>query len=200
MSKPALGVSGRDAKAGTTCNPAKGDGVPRSVLSDVLLLERPARLNGVQVRRVRRQVDDTHAARGTCRDHARVVMGGEVVQDEDIAGRETTEEASPEPSDESAPVGRLEHRVEHDPAREADSAEQREIRAPVHRQTVDVFAAALHPGMAAAHREVEPGLVEKYELVGRHTPDLSTKRRSLGYDVWPQTLQRSSAFFFTTYP
>jgi hypothetical protein len=167
---------------------------------DVLLLQRPSRFDRIVVGRVRRQVDDANAARGAGGRNARIVMGAKVVHDDDVAAAELGQQLGLHPRDEAVLVRGREHAREHDPAGQADRAEQREVLAPVHGNSVDEFLAALHPSVAPAHRHVHPRLVEEHQAVSRHAPDAVQERSTLDDDVRPQTLQWPSALFFTTYP
>jgi hypothetical protein len=47
------------------------------------------------------------------------------------------------------------------PSAEANGAQKRQVAAPVHRPSVDVFVTFPNPGVAPAHRQVQPGLIEK---------------------------------------
>lgn len=82
----------------------------------------------------------------------------------------------------------------------AHRTQQREVLAPIHRSPVDELGPALHPRVATAHGEVEPGLVEEHQSLERNPANLQRKVRALERDVRPLTLQWPSALFFTTYP
>ena len=73
---------------------AKRDAIPWSNRANVLLCERPPRLDGIQVRRVRRQKLDARSTRFDHGNEARVLVSGRVVQDDDVSTpqlrRETT--------------------------------------------------------------------------------------------------------------
>lgn len=198
MSKPVATMPLGNAVARTTGDATKDIGVAWRDATDVLLLKRPARLDRVEVWRVRRQIDDANATRATGGPNPRVVMSLEVVHDHDVAATKFGQQLPLHPRDETVLVRGREHAGEHDPSRDPDRAEQREVLAPVHRDPIDEFLAALHPRMAPAHRHVHSGLVEEHEPVGRHATDLPQVRRTLYDDVRPQTLQRPSALFFTT--
>lgn len=191
-------MSLRDAMPGATRHAAKLVGVTWCEFADVLLLQRPPRLDGIEVWRVRRQVDDTNAASGAGWGHAWVVMSPEVVHHDDVAAAELGQQLGLEPPHEPVLVRRLEHRRKNHPAGQPDGAEQREVLAPIHRDAVNKLLAALHPGMAAAHGDVHPRLVEEHQPLERNSSDLAQERFALGDDIGAQTLQRPSALFFTT--
>ena len=187
-----------DAVASPSRDSAKGVWMSGRDAAHVLLLQRPTRLDRVEVRRVRRQVNDAHAASSAGRTDARIVMGAQVVHDDDIAALELGEQLAPYPGYEAILVRSGEHARENDPPGQANRSEHDEVRAPVHRNSVDQFFATLNPRVAPAHREIHPRLVEEHQPVDRHAADLPQERRALDDDVRPQTLQRPSALFFTT--
>ena len=171
ISKPLAAMPRGNAKARSASDAAKSERVAWSVAADLLLLEAPARLDRVEVVRVRRKVDDAHAGVGAERDDALIVMCREVVEDEDVAALEPWEQLPRQPRDEAFLAGAGENGGEQDPAGQPHRAEQGEVLAPVHGRALDEFAALLHPGVAAGHRAVEPGLVEEDELARRHATD-----------------------------
>lgn len=187
-----------DAVASSACDTAKSVWVSGRDAAHVLLLQCPARLDRVEVRRVGRQVDDAHAASSAGRTNSWVVMGTQVVHDDDIAASELGQQLVFYPGYEAILVRRGEHARQNDPSGQADRSEHGEVRAPVHRDPVDEFFATLKPRVAPAHREIHPRLVEEHQPVDGHAADLPQERRALDDDVRPQTLQRPSALFFTT--
>lgn len=170
------------------------------MFTDVLFLERPGGFDGVEVRRVRRLVEQSNATSGACGRHSAVVVGSQVVQNEHVAGAKLWQKLSFEPLYESVAVGRVPNRAEHDPTLSANRAEKSEVDSAVHRDAVDEFLTAFHPGVASAHRHRQPRLVEKNQAVRVQSANPLQVRRALCDDVGPQTLQRPSALFFTTYP
>ena len=166
--------------------------------ADLLLLKCPSRFDGVEVWGVRRQVDHSDSSRCRSKYDATVVVRGQVVHHHDVARAQLRQELRPKPGDESILVRGSEHGREHDPASETDSAEECEVLAPVHPHPINKFVTSLHPSVASAHREVQPGLVEENQLLYRNATDLPPKDVSLDDDVWTETLQRPSTFFFTT--
>ena len=198
MSKPIATMPLRDTVARTTSDAPKGIGVPWRDATDVLLLERPARFNRIEVRRVRRQVDHANTARSTGGLYPRIMVGPQIVHDHDVAAFELGQQFVFNPRNEAVLVGGCKLTCQHDPSGEPNRSEQREVRAPVHRNPIDELLAAPYPRMAPAHRHVHPGLVEEHEPVDRYATDLFQVRRTLDDDVRPQTLQWPSALFFTT--
>lgn len=200
MREPVPTVPLRDAMTRTPSYAAQGIGLARCEASDVLLLERPARFDRIEVGRVRRQVHKPDLSRGAGRCDSRIMVRVEIVHDHDISCTELRQQLALQPSDEAVPVRGRKHAREDNPSGQTNGSEQREVLAPIHRNGVDEFLSPPHPGMAAAHRGVEPGLVEEDQSFGRYSPDRSQIRGTLGDDVRPQTLQRPSAFFLTTNP
>jgi len=125
-------------------------------------------------------------------------MGTKVVHHDYVTATELRQQLGLEPPNEPILVRRLEHRRENDPARQPNRAEQGEVLAPVHRNAVHELLAALHPRVAAAHRYVHPRFVEEDQPLEGDAADLAQERFALLDDVGAQTLQRPSAFFFTT--
>lgn len=198
MSEPIETMAFSNAMSGAARDTAEVIWMAGRDAADMLLLKRPPRLNGIEVWRVRRQIDDADASRSAGRTHPWVVVGGQVVHHDDVAWPQLRQQASLQPPDEAVLVGGGEHGGEHHPSREPDRSEQGEVLAPVHRNVVEEFAASPHPGMASAHRQVHARLVEKHEPFARDSTDLGQVLGALGDDVRPETLQRPSALFFTT--
>jgi hypothetical protein len=170
------------------------------MLSDKLLLECPRGLDGVEVRRVGRLVDDAYAASGAGGHDARVVVSPEIVHDEDVARAELRQKLLLKPRDEPVAIRSLPNGGQHDPAATPDGAEQRQVGATVHGNPVDELFAPPHPGVTSAHCHAEPGFVEEDEALNGHAADLPEEGGSAFNDVGTKTLQRPSALFFTTYP
>src|SRR5260370_33837009 len=103
------------------------------MLADVLLLQGPPRLDGIEVRRVRRLIEETYAARDARRFDPRVVMRAEVIHDEDVAASEPWEKLLLEPSYEAITIGGLPLSNEDHPTSSANRPQQRERLAPIHR-------------------------------------------------------------------
>lgn len=198
MSKPVATMPLGDTVARTTSDAAKRIGVAWRDATDVLLLERPARFDWIEVGRVRRQIDDANAARSTGGRNPSIVVGPQIVHDHDIAAFELGQQLALDPRNEAVLVRGRKLTRQHDPSGEPNRPEQRKVRAPVHRDPIDELLAALDPRMAPTHRHVHPRLVEEHEPFDGYATDLSQIRRTLDDDVRPQTLQRPSALFFTT--
>src|ERR1044071_2415185 len=200
MRKPLTTMSRGHSEARTSGYAAQGNRVAGREATNLLLLESPAELDGVEVVRVGRQVDHANAACSAQRGDARVVMCGQVVEDEYVALPKLGKQLHCQPVDETVLVRAGEHRGEEDPARQAHRAEQREVPAPVHGNSFDELAAPLYPSVAACHRRIEAGLVEEHQAMRRYPPDPAPEGGSLGDDVRPELLKRTKTFFLTTYP
>ena len=178
----------------------KGSTGPRRELADVLLLERPRWFDRIEIRRVRRLINQAYTTRGAERADAGVVVSGQVVHDEDVASLELRQQLPGEPVDETFSVRGLPNRGQHNPPIPPNRSEQSEVLPTVHRHPIDEFLAALHPGVAAAHVYAQPGLIKKNQPIRIDPGKLFQERGAFGDDVGPKALQRPSAFFFTTYP
>ena len=189
-----------DSVASATSDAPKEIGLAWRDAPNVLLLESPARFDRVEVGRVRRQVHDTHTVFGTCGRDPGVMMGAEVVHHDYVSTSKPRQQLGFHPCDEAVLVRGREHAREHHPPSQANGPKEGKVLAPVHRDPIDQFLAALHPRVATAHRQVHPRFVEEDEPARWDVPDLVQVGRALGDDVRPQTLQWPSAFFFTTYP
>ena len=199
MREPASTVALSYAVTRTTCDAAKQCRVSWCVSSDVLFLKSPAWFDGIEVWRVRRQVEDANATLGTCWPHPRVMVCAEVVHDENVAAPQLRQETLRQPSHEAVFRRGVEHRAENHPASESDGAQDGEPVFPaVDGQPIDVFVAAFHPGVAAAHRQVHPRFVEEDESPRGDPADSFQESRTFRDDIGPQTLKRPSALFFTT--
>ena len=200
MREPLATMPRCNAKAGTASDAAKGKGVSWSKPTDLLLLQAPARFDGIEVVGVRREIDHADTASGAKRYDAFVVVGRKVVEDKHVVFLELGEQLLREPIDKALLVGAGEHGGEKDPAGQPHRSEQSKVLAPVHRRALDELAALLHPSVAASHRDIQPGLVEEDEAARIHAPDQAPEGFSLSDDVGSELFQRAKTFFFTTYP
>lgn len=88
VGEPLATMAGSDAKACSASNASERKRVTRGMAADLLFLEAPSRLNGIEVVRIGRKVDHADAPSFAQRNDALVVMCREVVQDQDVAGLE----------------------------------------------------------------------------------------------------------------
>src|SRR5262249_28642858 len=130
----------------------------------------------------------------------RSMVGSGVVHDQNVASSQLGEQPDAEPANEALAVRSGKHGAESDPSPDPDGSDERQVLAPIHRNTLLVHASAFHPRVAAGHRTVEASLVEKHEPVYRDLRDLAKKRLPFQDDVGAERLQRPAAFFLTTYP
>src|SRR5260370_28847683 len=200
MLEPTSAMTWGDAIASASGDSTERGWVSRRMTPHILLLERPARLDWVQIGRVRRHVEEADLARRAGRGDARVVVRSKIVHDEHVVWAKLGEEDVLQPSDESLLVCRGEHGGERDPAGQSDRAEHGQVLSPIHRHALDEFVPALDPCMRATHREVHAGFLEQNDPFGGHPPNATQELSTLHFDVWPQTFQRPAAFFLTTYP
>lgn len=170
----------------------------RGVLADVLFLQGPRGLDGIEIGRVRRQVKHADAVPTTDRRDTPVVMRAQIVHHEYITATQAWEQLPRQPAHEALGVRGGEHRLQHDPAGVPDRAEEGQGRAPVHRHPLDVLGAALHPGMGPVHGDMHARFVEKHEAVDRHGADGPQEGPSSGLDVGAVHFLRPTPFFLTT--
>jgi hypothetical protein len=190
VGKPAATVPRCDAVTRTARDAPKRVRIPRRATPNDLLLQCPRRFDWVEIGRVRRQVHDTNSVCPSSWNYATIVMGTEVVHDEDVAVVKPGEKSLREPLDESICVGGLVLRAQHNPARMPNRAEQREARTPLdQRYVIRQLAAALDPTVATTHRKIHPGFVEEDKAVYRDTADLLLECFAFPEDVRPETLQ-----------
>ena len=190
----------RNSIASATRNTAEGVDTSRRVLADVLLLERPARLDWIQIRRVRREVKDANASSTARNDDSLIVVRGEIVHHENVATTELREQLPLEPVDEAIRVGRGEHRALLHPPASSNCADQRQVLSPGHGDSLDVLGATLHPSVGPRHSTVEPRLVHEDEPLDVDPLHLADERRAFLDDVGAELFERASPLFFTTKP
>lgn len=195
MSKPIATMALRDSVPGAPGDTPKGTWIPRRVPPDVLLLQCPPWFNGIEVGRVRRQVEETDTGGLAEVGDLRSMVGSRVVHDQNVASPQLREQPDAEPPDEPFAVGGGEHGSEGDPSADPDGSDERQILAPIHRNALLVHASALDPRVAARHRTIEASFVEKHESVDRDLRDLAKERLPFHDDVGSESLQRPAAFF-----
>src|SRR5919201_3786980 len=115
MREPLATMARGDSKAGPPSDSPERDGSTRSVSTDLLFLKGPAQLDGIEVVRVRRKVHNADAVLGAERHDPAIVVRCEVVEDNDVTGREPWQELLLEPVDEALLVGCPKHGGEHHP-------------------------------------------------------------------------------------
>ena len=184
MSKPGPAVSGRDATSSGARGLPKHARVTRRDGPDVFLRDRPCRLDGIEVRRVRRKKFNPSSARLDDRDEAQVAMSWCVVENHNVSPAKLRSEPTASPFNEEIAVGRSEDRAHGDPALETDRAEHREaLVAPVDRTRIDLDLAAANPSVRATHRDICRGFVEKNELRGIDASQPPEEARTLLLNV-----------------
>ena len=126
-------------------------------------------------------------------------MRREVVHHHYVSGVKLGQQLGSYPPDEVVLGDPLVRRREHDPAVASDRAEQVQFF-PLFIGTLSRIGAALHPGMAAAHRQTQTRLVEEHQSPKRNPANLHREVRALERDVRPLTLQWPSTQSSTTNP
>src|SRR4051812_44981104 len=105
MCEPVATVPLRNAMPSSASDASKLVWLPRSDTANVLLLQRPARLDRIQVGRVRRQIDDANAASGAGRTNPPVVVRREIVHHDDIPAAQPWQQLRLQPCHEPVLVG-----------------------------------------------------------------------------------------------
>jgi hypothetical protein len=153
-----------------------------SVTTNVLFLESPARLDGVQIGRVRREVKQPDVFGRAGGLYFGVVVGTQIVHDQNVSFGEPGKESSREPSGEPVTIRGNELGGQLNPSTQADGTEQREVLAPVHGPMVNVLAALGQPDVAATHGEIQARFIEEDELLNRNFCNSPQEGFSPGYD------------------
>ena len=86
--EPASAVTGSNAVPRPSRQSAELLRIARAISPNVLLLKCPTRLDRIEIGRVRREVDDAHAAALADGANTRIVMRTKVVEDDDVTGLE----------------------------------------------------------------------------------------------------------------
>jgi hypothetical protein len=124
----------------------------------------------------------------------------EIVHHKNVATTEPREQLSLEPFDEAIRIGRGEHRALLHPPASSNGANERQVLAPRHWDSLDVLGPALHPSVASRHSAVEPRLVHEHEPLDVYPLHFADERRALLDDVGPKLFERAPPLFFTTKP
>lgn len=88
-----------------------------------------------------------------------------VVHDDDVVFSQLGSETATDPVNEALTVCGLEHCAECDPAPKAHRADHREVGPPIGRTKVEEFFPTPNPGVAASHRDIGAGFIEKHEPI-----------------------------------
>src|SRR5215218_1725666 len=179
---------------------AEGRAGARGEGTDALLQQRPRAFNRVVVVRVRGQEPEAGATCVNDPADAWVLVGAQVVEDDDVAGAQLRREPVADPGDERLAGGCRPLRAQRDPPLLIDRPDQRQVVAPVHRARFDVFRALLDPRVRAAHREVRPGVIDKNEAPPVDAAPPAAVRRAFPLDVRAVDLTGPRPFFLSTYP
>src|SRR5579863_5028461 len=115
--------------------------------ANVLFLKDPAGLNGVEVRGVGWLVNHTYASCSAGGNDAGIVVGVQVVHHQDVVPLQFRQQLLREPCDEAVRVRGLEDRIQGYSAEVTERTEKRQVLAAIHRDTIDVLLASLHPGV-----------------------------------------------------
>jgi hypothetical protein len=165
----------------------------------MLLLKSPGRFDRIEVRRIRRVVDEPYTGGFAEHFNLRIVMGLRVVHHNDVAASQLREQFGFHPRNEALGIRRIEHCCEQNPARKSNRSDQGEaLSSPVHGYALLKLAAAFDPSVAPRHRAIEASLVEEDETANRDLANRPYEGLSFNDNVRPKTLQRPAAFFLTT--
>src|SRR6187200_1723977 len=154
MSEPLTTVIRADD---VTCGPrhvAQSVSGARSKGADALLDEPPGRLDRIQVVRVRWQKSDTRPAADNDASDARIFVGAQIVEHDDIPGLQARGQTPSDPRDERLRRGGRPLGAQRHPAALPNGADQRQVLAPVHRARLDVFGPPSDPYVRSPHRKM----------------------------------------------
>jgi len=152
-------------------------------------------LDGVHVGAVRRQVEDLGAALGDRFADAGDLVGGQVVEDDDIAWPEGRREDMLDVDAEGIAIHRAIEHPGRGHAGEAQPGNERH-RFPVsERHLVAAALAHRRPAVEPRHLGVHPGLVEEDEALRIEERLRCSPQPAPGRDVGPVLLGRAQGFF-----
>jgi hypothetical protein len=158
---------------------------------------RPAVLDGIEVRRVRRHVQHLRPSRLDSGTDARRVVGAEVVHHDDVVGLQHRDEVVVDEGSED--LGRRaafdgHHRLDAVVGKGADHGQ--DLAAVARYTPVHAFAPR-GPPVVARHRDVRAGLVEEDEAAGRDRVERCAERLARGEDRGAIALGRDQRLFFS---
>jgi hypothetical protein len=200
MREPLSAVTGTDDVACALRDAPQGEGGARRVLANVALDERPRGFDGIEVRRVGRQIVHCGAAGTDQASDLGVAVRLQIIEEHDIAASQAWRQTAADPVDEGGGVDGPPLGVQRHPARPADGANQRQVVAPVHRPRLNVLLPPLYPRVGPPHREVRARFIEHDKTRRVNAPPPCQERGALGLDVGAIDFARPRAFFLSTYP
>jgi hypothetical protein len=106
MGEPLAAMPRRDAIARAAGHASQISGGAGRVFPHMLLLQRPTGLDWIQIGRVRGQVQHADAAAATGRSDAAIVLGAQIVHDQDVAPVQAREQVASQPGDKPVRVRR----------------------------------------------------------------------------------------------
>jgi len=200
MSEPRTTMTWTYPPTAGVCSLSKRSLLARRNSFDVLLREGPTGLDGIQIRRVRREELEACTSRFDQLDDTRVLVRLRVVHDDDVSEVKLGREAFADPTHEARAVGGGKDRSHRDPPVATKGADHRHRRAPVHRTRVVKDLPAPNPRVRATHREIRGSFIDENEARRVDALHPSEIARSLLSDVWPILFGRTYAFFLNTKP
>lgn len=162
------------------------------VLADVLLLKSPAWLDGVEVVRVRRQVEQANAEVLAPRFHARVVVGLQVVEHENVAALQPRQQRVNEPGDEAVLVRCGEHGAHQHPVSRIAPSRVRFFPQFIGVRSTNSWPLFTQAWLLVIDAFRPDSSMKTSRSGGTHE---SLERFSLQHDVRAQLLERSQSFF-----
>jgi len=167
MRKPAQRVVGANEVHGSSNGLVDVlDGACAEVLEGGLQLA-PAELDGVHVRRLRRQEDQGGASAFDEAPHGLRLVGADVVENDDVAGSQCRDENVLEERLEHVRIGPAFHGHQRSDAADVEGAQHRRDGASVARCEAGSPFAARRPSVVPGHADVAAGFVHDQLLDGR---------------------------------
>ena len=168
--------------------------------SKPILQEAPARLDGTEFGRVRRQEEQSGLRAFHQRADLRRVMGTEVVEHYDISRIEARNESTTNEVDEPRTVDGTVERLVGQNAVSPYGSDDADVRAPVGWSMVDDTLATRGSTLCGRHRDVAARLVDEDQPVRRDVFDLFEEGGTLLLDVVAELLRRPETLFFRVTP
>src|SRR6266705_1909202 len=168
--------------------------------ANTFLDQGPRGFNRIEVLRVGRQEPQRRPdALDQIADGARL-MRGQIVHHDYIAAAQVPHQVATDPRHEPRLVQGAPRRRQRHPAVNANRADHREVRAPIHRPRFHQHGPAGQPRVRASHREIRAGFIEKHQAARVYPPDPALECTAFGLDRGPIQFRWARSFFLNTYP
>lgn len=152
-------------------------------------------LDGIEVRAVGRQEQEAGTSGADCGPDGSVFMAGEIVHDDDVAGRERGTQLLLDPSREGCSVDRLiEDERSIDPVAAQGGDEGHRLPVAIRHLGIEPLADR-RPTAKRCHVGLGPGLIDEDEAPGVRSGLILLPLLAPPGDLWAQLFGRQHAFF-----